>query len=252
MLSIKNLNYSIEGKKILKDISLEFKKNRFYGILGANGSGKSTLLDLIIGHKENETGEIQLEGKNIKKYSERELGKKISLLPQEFNSSFSYTGKEIINMGRYPYHTLFSSDESSQEIVERYSSLLKIQDLLNKEINEMSGGERQRVLIGKTLVQDTEYILLDEATSNLDIFHAYETMKLMKEEIKKTEKTVIAVIHDLNLALAFCDEVVLMKEGEIVEKGCINKVLTEKNIKKIFKIECKIVNIENRKIIGVL
>lgn len=252
MLKLENLNYSIEGKKILKDISLEFKKGKFYGILGPNGSGKSTLLDLIIGHKKRESGKIYLEKKEIESYSESEQGKKISLLPQEFSSSFSYTGRELINMGRYPYHKLFSSDEKSEEVVEKYSSLLEITHLLDKEIDSMSGGERQRILLGKTLVQDTDYILLDEATSNLDIFHAYEAMKIVKEEIKKTDKTAIAVIHDLNLALAFCDEIVLLKTGEVFKAGDIESSLTAETIEEVFNIQCEIIRVKDRKIVCVV
>ncbi|MGL5125965.1 MAG: ABC transporter ATP-binding protein [Fusobacteriaceae bacterium] len=252
MLKLKKINYSIDGNKILKDISLEFEKKKFYGILGPNGSGKSTLLDLIISHKKKDSGTVFLEEKDFELYKESERGKKISLLPQEFSSSFSYTGKEIINMGRYPYHTLFSEDEKSEEIVNKYVSLLEIHHLLEKEISEMSGGERQRILIAKTLVQDADYILLDEATSNLDIFHAYEAMKILKEEIITTEKTAIAVIHDLNLALAFCDEIILLKEGEVLKVGNIDDVLTAENIKEVFNIECEILDIREKKIIYVI
>lgn len=249
MLKLEKINYEIDKKNILKDINLEFKKGKFYGLIGPNGSGKSTLLDIIIGHKSEWDGKLVIDNIDSKKYSMKNYAKKISLVPQEFDTHFNYTALEILEMGRYPYSDIFGIDIEGNKIIKKFIKMFSIEHLLNKSIMEMSGGERQRILFIKALIQDTDFILLDEATSNLDLYNTHKLMLEIKKEINEKNKSVIAVIHDMNLASLYCDEIVMLKKGKIIFNGETQNALTKDNIKNLFKVETEIIDIKNKKII---
>lgn len=240
MLELKNICYSIGEREIIKNLSYTFQKGKIYGFLGPNGSGKSTLLDIIVGHKEEYNGEILVEGKNLKKIRGKELGKKIALVPQDFDTHFNYSAREILEMGRYPYDSFFSKDRRDEEIIDRYIQLFSLEELLEKEIYGMSGGERQRIIFAKAMIQESGYILLDEATSNMDIHYAHTIFKNLREIVKLQERGAVAVIHDMNLAAQYCDEIIMLKDGEIKFSGAPDKVLTSENIDEIFNVKSKI------------
>lgn len=249
MIKLKDINYSIEDKKILHDINLEFEKGKFYGLIGPNGSGKSTLLDIIVGHKEFDNGEILIEDKKLKEYKIVDYAKKIALVPQEFDTHFNYTAREIIEMGRYPYINNENESVAGKKLIDHFIHKFAIEKLLEKSITEMSGGERQRVLFIKALVQDTDYILLDEATSNLDLFNTHKLMHEILKEIKEKEKSVIAVIHDMNLASLYCDEIIMLKNGKVIAKDKKDNVLVHDKIKELFNVESEIIDSKGKRII---
>lgn len=240
MLELKNICYSIGGKEIIKNLSFTFEKGKIYGFLGPNGSGKSTLLDIIVGHREEYLGEISVEGKNLKKLKGKELGKNIALVPQEFDTHFNYSAREILEMGRYPYDSFFSKDSRDEEIIDRYIKLFSLEKLLEKDIYSMSGGERQRIIFAKAMVQESGYILLDEATSNMDIHYAHTIFKNLRETVKNEGRGAVAVIHDMNLASQYCDEIIMLKDGEIKFSGSPEEVLTAENIDEVFNVKSKI------------
>lgn len=250
MIEIKNLEYSIGNKKILNKINLEFTKGKIYGILGPNGSGKSTLLDIMVRHKEGYSGEIQINGHSHREYDHREFGKMVSLVPQEFDTHFNFTAREILAMGRYPYDSFYKKSLSDDEVIKKYVNLFSLHNLLDKDIHEMSGGEKQRVIFAKAMIQESRFILLDEATSNLDIHYSHTLFKLLKEEILKEEKSVIAVIHDINLAAQYCDEIYILKGGEIMAKGKVDETLTTANISKSFHVKSEIFQSNGKKVIA--
>lgn len=236
ILSIKELNFQVDGKHILKNINLELKKGEIVGLIGPNGAGKSTLLKCLNGINKYD-GKIKIKGKCIKEYSDKMLAQNISLMNQDTNIQFPFKCKEIVLMGRYPYikngRVLTSKDKN---IANKYIDYMNINHLLKKKINDLSGGERQRVLFSKILTQETDIVLLDEPTSNLDIKYQEDIFKFMKKLIKEG-KLVITTVHDLRIAMKYCTRLILLKDGEVISSGNCSQVMTEENLFKAYDIE---------------
>lgn len=246
MIEIKGLNYEIDGKKILKNIEVEIRRNCVTGILGPNGCGKTTLLRHIIRELPSRD-KIYIEGMKIEKISRREFARKISLVEQSSMGIDEFTIEDIVKTGRYPYKRIFFDYTSEdKKILEEVLKLFELEELKNKKAGQVSGGELKRAFIAKAFAQNTEIMLLDEPVNHLDIKHQLELMKLLK---KMEDKTIIFSIHNIDLALKFCDDIILMKDGEIKAYGAAGKILTSENIKAIFEVESSIKNIENENVI---
>lgn len=246
MIEIKNLNCDISKRKILKDINLKFEKGKTYGIIGPNGSGKSTILKNIMRIIEPKKNSISLNGKDVREYSSKEYSKKISFVFQENNRDIEFSVYEIIMMGRYPYIDLLGSpSDSDNRIVEDIMKAIDIYHLKDRYISELSGGEAQKVFIGRALVQKTEIILLDEPTSMLDIHNSVEIMQLIEKIKLEHNLTVIMVLHDLNLAFSYCDEIILLEDGTIKLTGDKNKVINSNDLKTVYKDRIKVEKLEN-------
>lgn len=234
-LSIKKLDINRGNNEILKNINLNFHHGRLYGILGPNGTGKSTLFSAITNQIKFKSGNIHLEGREVADYRIEELAQKISLMSQSFDMKFPYTVEEIVAMGRYSYNggRLNKEDKSAvnQSIIEA-----KLESLRDRAVTKLSGGERQRVLFGKTLCQDTNTILIDEGFSNMDIYYQIEFIKLLREKAVKENKLIIFIMHDLLLARKYCDELVILKDGEVYDFGESKTVLNEKSLHEVFRI----------------
>ncbi|HDM78291.1 MAG TPA: ABC transporter ATP-binding protein [Deltaproteobacteria bacterium] len=241
VFTLNDVSFSYGNVPVLKHLSLEIIKSRFYGIVGPNGCGKTTMLDLMAGIREPQQGTIAYKGKNLKEYGKRELAKNIALVPQDFYINFPFTVEEIIFMGRHPYIPRFGSPSPEDvEIVKHTMELMEIEEFSDKYVTELSGGEKQRVVFARAFAQDTPVLILDEGTSNMDIRHTLKVLNITKSSVKSGHKTVIAAMHDLNLAAEFCDYLIFMKEGRIISQGHIDDVLTEDNIRKVFEVEAKV------------
>lgn len=246
MIEVKNLNFSIENKKIIQDISISVKKNQFIGIIGANGSGKSTLLKNIYRFLKYNSGSIKLKNIDLYDYSSKELAKEMAILAQKQNMNFDFTVEEIVEMGRYAYkHSIFNSEKNkNSKFLENALIAVGMYEMKDRSFLELSGGEMQRVLIARALAQNTEILILDEPTNHLDIKYQIQIMKL----IKKTEKTILAVIHDMNIASSYCDYIYALKNGRISFAGSPEKIFTKEKIKAIFDIEADVlINPKNKK-----
>ena len=238
ILKVDHVLFSYQDLIVLKDISFKFYPGKFYGILGPNGSGKSTLLDILLGFKTPDKGNVFLFKKHIKEIKKTEIGKKISYVPQNFTINFPFSVDEIVTMGRYPYIKRFSlPTQKDFEIVEHVEREVDIFKFRNRLITELSGGERQRVMIARALAQDTPIFLLDEPTSNLDVKHSLRILNSFKKRVINKNRTVICVFHNINEALFFCDELIFLKNGEIVIGGPTGDVINEDILKKIFEVE---------------
>lgn len=247
MLEIKDLNYEINKKLRLHNINIELKKGMFIGIIGENGCGKSTLLKNICGIIENKNTSIYLEKKDIKKYSKKELSKKISILSQVQKINFDFTVREIVEMGRYTHeNTIFNKEifKENKDIIDKSLDEVGLKGLENRSFLELSGGESQRALIARTLAQNTEIIILDEPTNHLDIKYQFQIMEI----IKKQQKTVLAVIHDINIASYYCDYIYALKNGEIIEEGIVQEILTKEKLKRIYGIDVDIITHPTRNV----
>lgn len=236
-LSIENLDFFIDNKKILDNISLDIKEGAFVGIIGANGSGKSTLLKNIYRIYKPKSGKISLEGEDILKMSPREVAKKIAVLAQESSTEFDFKVEDIVKMGRYPYKSIFEDySKSDMELVSKMLAKVGLEEYRDRIFNTLSGGEKQRTLIARALVQNADFLILDEPTNHLDIGYQLQIMDI----VKNLNITTFAAIHDMNMATMYCDYIIVMKEGRVIASGETKKVLTKDMIKNIFNIECHI------------
>lgn len=235
ILEVKNLEYKAGDKKILNDVSLSIPKGKFVGIIGPNGAGKSTLLKNIYGIYEASSGDIFIEGKNIKSISRKERARKIAVLAQEDDHQFDFTIEQIVEMGRYPYKKLFEDySQKDKKIAEEMLEKTGMKKYIGREFKSLSGGEKQRVLIARALAQETPILILDEPTNHLDIGYQLQILHL----IKHLDITVVAALHDLNIAAIFCDYIFVMKDGKVIKEGTAEEIFTAEMLKTIFGIEC--------------
>jgi len=240
-IDVKNLNYSVSDKDILKNINLSIDKGKFYSIIGPNGSGKTTLLRNIANSLEISKNKVYVEGKDIISYNQKELAKTMSYVPQDNTSDFDFSVWDIVLMGRYPYLRRFEQESAKDiEIAENALKLTKTFHLKDKNIRFLSGGERQRVFIARALTQETKILILDEPISMLDIHHALEIMDTIKHLNSAVGLTILTVLHDLNIAAEYSDELILLDEGEIVAIGTPEEVLNSENLEKVYKIKVSI------------
>lgn len=233
ILDFNKVSFSYEGGTFIKDLSFTVENGQFIGLLGANGSGKSTILKLASGILRASGGSVDLWGKSIQSYKNRDRAKLLSYLPQVLDISIPFTVREVVSMGLYPYDILppLTTDEA-----------LKMVGLAHKAdsvIINLSGGEKRRVYIAMTLLQGAGLVLLDEPLANLDIRYQIELLRLLKELRASRGITVIMALHDINIALQF-DTLLLIKEGEIIGTGTPDAVLTRNLLKTAFDVEVDI------------
>ena len=242
ILSISNLSWQPNNEeKILNEISSDFKEGGFYGILGPNGSGKTSLIKHILRFLEVKEGSISLDERNINKYSRKELAANISFVPQNVNMDVNFSVYDIIAMGRTPYLKRFQDlTMEDKRIIQHAMEITNCVYLKDKMFANLSGGESQRVLVARAIAQDTKYLILDEPISHLDIRYQVELMETLKRLNDEENKTIIAILHDLNLSSAYCKDIILMKNGSIYSKGSVESVLTKKNLKAVYEMDFEI------------
>ena len=248
ILEIENLTYKIDESLISDGINIKFEENTFTGIIGPNGSGKSTLLKQIYRVLKPTKGKIFFDGIDIEDISSKKIARRMAVLQQENQSDFDYTVREIILMGRFPYHSFFMRDHNFEvdiNLMKKYLDIVGLREQENQCFKTLSGGEKQRVLLARALVQEAELLILDEVTNHLDIGYQYKVLEILKG----LNMTIISAIHDLNLAMKFCDQVVLIDKGRLIVTGNPKDIITRENLKEIFKIDAQIIKKDNSYII---
>lgn len=242
MIHIKNLKAGYADKEIFKNLNLDFSRAEFVSILGPNGAGKSTLLKLINGFMKPDSGEIEISGKRVDKWNPQELAKIVTYIPQENFIQYNFTVEEIILMGRFPFISVWQNYSSHDlDVVENIINELDLQRLRHKFINQLSGGEKQRTLIARAIAQDSNYILLDETFSHLDINHQIETLNIMKSLHADKGKSIIMVSHNINLSANYSQRIIALKDGELIADGSPTDVITSENLSKLFDIELGVI-----------
>ncbi len=240
LFSLSNISCAYGTTEVLHNLNLNLNENKFYGLIGPNGSGKTTLLDLLLGNIQAVSGSVVFQEKALNAWDRRSLAKEIALVPQEFGLNFDFTVEELVLMGRHPHIPRFANpNEHDLAIVREIMDHLGISKLKNRFVTQLSGGEKQRVIVARALAQETNVLILDEATSSLDIHHSIHIFQVVKQRVTTKGGSVIAAIHDLNFAAAFCDEIILLKQGRIVTIGSPEKVLTAGYLKDVFGISCQ-------------
>lgn len=247
MITIKNLSKSYGEKNVVDDVTFNIEKGKITSFIGANGAGKSTILSMISRLIPMDSGEVTINGTDLKSWDTKELSKVLSILRQSNNINVKLTIRELVSFGRFPYceGRLKAQDE---KMVDEAIEYMKLKDIENKYIDELSGGQKQRAFIAMIIAQDTEYIMLDEPLNNLDMKHSVEMMKLLRKMVDELGKTIILVIHDINFASCYSDNIVALKDGKLVANDTAMKIIQADVLKGIFDMDFNIQNINNKNI----
>nr|WP_211184527.1 ABC transporter ATP-binding protein [Paenibacillus lemnae] len=223
-------------------MSWHVKAGEWWGIIGPNGSGKSTLLQLLSGVEAPTSGRVELEGRNIRTFGRKELARKIAVLQQEGLPQTNFTVREVLEMGRYPFQNWRGREQRDPgPFLDSIMDKLELRELQHRPVDLLSGGQRQRAALGKVMAQEPSLLLLDEPTTYLDIRYQLQFMNMVASWRKETGITVISVLHDLNLASQFCDKLLLLHENQSAGEGSPAQMLTEENLRDIFRVDTSIV-----------
>jgi len=236
-LSVENLSVSISSQQIIQNISLHVSQNQFVGLIGPNGCGKSTLLKTISKIMEPDAGVITLDDVLVKKLTNKQLAQKMGVVGQFHKINFDFSVRQMLLLGRSPHKGLMERDNANDyDIVEKVIHQMELNELADRSFLSLSGGEKQRVILGRSLVQEPQFLVLDEPTNHLDIKHQLSILK----KVHALPIGVLAALHDLNLASRFTDYLYAMKDGTIVKEGTPDEVLTEEVIMELYEVECRV------------
>ncbi len=248
-LQVHRVYFSYLDGLVLHDINLSIKAGEMVGLLGPNGSGKTTLIKLASGVLKPDQGEIKLDGSSLSQLSRKSIARSVAVVPQQFNTPFAFTTAEVVMLGRTPFLRAFAEEsEIDKQLVSNALELVGISGLKERRFDELSGGERQKVILAMALAQQPKLLLLDEPTVHLDITHQVEILELVRRLNVERGLTIIAAMHDLNLASLYFDRLVLLKEGRVSVDGTPAQVLTEARIREVFS---ALVKVEPHPVTGV-
>lgn len=241
-VNVKNLSVEIEGKEILHNVNIEFTERKRTAIIGPNGAGKSTLLRVLAKLNTSYTGHVLMDGEDIRDISRKKYARRLAVLPQGLSAPADITVRALVDYGRFPYRSWHSGSRNDDDIhaVDSAIRYTKLEALRNRQVMSLSGGERQRAWIAMALAQQPDYLLLDEPTTYLDIAHQLEVMDIVRQMNREHGITVIMVLHDINHALQYADEIVVIKNHGIYAHGAPNDVLTVDMIGRVFGVKADI------------
>ena len=236
IIEVENLSFGyIKQSRILENISFEVSPGTFLAIAGPNGAGKTTLLNLLCGLLKPKAGSIEIDTANIESYSVKKLAQKVAVVRQEFVPVFDFTVTEMVAMARTPYLGTFGFEsKADREIVNEALKATDTAHFASRTLSSLSGGERQRVFIARALAQNTAILLLDEPTSFLDLKHQVGIYDLLKRMQLEKAKTIVAVTHDINLAVQYADVTLLLGADSSYQYGRVKDVFSQEQIEKVF------------------
>ena len=246
MISIRNISFSYANNEVLKNISFDLNPRDCVGILGNNGAGKSTLITCLNRIQTPRTGELLIDGKDALKMSRLELARRVSYVAQK-NEISQMTVFDSVLLGRKPY-IKWAMDQKDIDICDQMLERLGMTHFKLRPVNELSGGELQKIVLARALVQQPRLLLLDEPTSNLDPKNQYEVLSLVREIAEEREIGVLIVIHDISLALRYCNKFLFIKENEVYKYGG-EETLTPETIREVYGIEATVQQINGRKVV---
>lgn len=246
MLRGENISFSyVRDKAFIENLNINIPKGKITTILGPNGSGKSTLLSILSTYNKPSKGDVFIGDKNLKTLQTKEIAKLIATVHQHNESPEDLDVKTLISYGRVPHHKHGSNKKDEDEKIINWAiSSTNLDDIKDKKVMSLSGGQRQRAFIAMALAQKTDILLLDEPTTYLDIFHQIEVLDLVKKLNEEYKMTIVMVLHDINQAIKYSDNIVIMKNGKIIEEGTPKSVINEKSIKTVYNVEGIICNVD--------
>lgn len=242
---VKNLTKKYDGKTVVDAVSFQIPKGSVISLIGPNGAGKSTVMGIISRLIARDSGLVDFDGKDITKWQGKELARRLSILTQQNNIQMKLTVRELVAFGRFPYSGNHMTKQDN-EIIDKAIAYMELQDFKERFIDELSGGQRQRAYIAMVIAQDTEYILLDEPTNNLDIYHSTNMMKIVRRLCDELNKTVILVLHEINYAAFYSDYICAFADGKIAEFGTVKEVMTKETLSRIYNVDFEIMEIKGR------
>ena len=239
----KDLTKRYDGRAVVDGVSFEIPKGKVLSLIGPNGAGKSTVMGMISRLVAGDAGLVDFDSREIRKWKSRELSRRLAILTQTNNVQMKLTVRELVSFGRFPYSgsRLTAEDEA---IVDRSIAYMELEDMQEQFIDELSGGQRQRAYIAMVIAQDTEYILLDEPTNNLDIYHATNMMRIVRRLCDELGKTVVLVLHEINYAAFYSDYICAFVNGRIAKFGTVREVMTKENLSQIYSVDFEIMEID--------
>lgn len=240
-MEIKKISFSYGEKTFINGLSGKIEKGKITTILGPNGCGKSTLLNLMSKHLKADAGVVTLDGVDMRKISIKEMAKNIAMVHQQNTVPMDTTVERLVSFGRMPYQTMFSEfDEDGDSIVKWALEITNLSHIAKKRVGQLSGGERQRAFIALALAQKTDILFLDEPTTYLDIFYQLEILNLVKRLNREYGITIVMVLHDINQAMQYSDNLIIMKKGNICYSGDVESGITSKRLKEVYNIDAMI------------
>ncbi len=241
MFQLNDISFSLPERTLLHDINLQFAPNRVYGLIGHNGSGKSTLLKLLTRQIQPTAGSLLLDNRPAAAYSAREYARQVAYLPQHLPVATSLTARELVAMGRYAWSGLMGRGADDQAAVEEAFALTHTERFAGQIVDTLSGGERSRIWLAMCLAQQSRFLLLDEPLAALDIAHQIEVMALVNSLSRRLNLGVVIVIHDINLAAQYCDELIALKQGRLLKQGGTSEIMTAAVLKEIYSVDMNII-----------
>ena len=240
ILRASGVSFAYGQRQVLRAVDITLSSAEVVALIGPNGSGKSTLIKSLLGHL-HATGDIDWDGKNLTKWRRRELARVVAYLPQSPAADAEQRVADVLRMGRAPYWSAFGIESDRDvQVVREVSSLLNLQDLLDRQMQELSGGQRQMVFIGRCLAQEPRALLLDEPNTFLDLKHQVELLRALKNLARERNIAVLMASHDLNLAAAFSDRLVLLEKGTVVAHGIPQEVLRPELLSRVYELPVEV------------
>ncbi len=242
---IKELTKKYDGKPVVDSVTFDIPKGNVISLIGPNGAGKSTVMGMISRLIAKDTGLVEFDGRDIGKWKSKDLARRLAILTQTNHIQMKLTVRELVAFGRFPYsgNRITKEDET---IIDQAIEYMELQEFEDRFIDELSGGQRQRAYIAMVIAQDTEYILLDEPTNNLDIYHATNMMKIVRKLCDELGKTVILVLHEINYAAFYSDYICAFVDGKIASFGTVEEVMTKETLSEIYKVDFEILRISGK------
>ena len=244
-MKVSDLIKSYDGKAVVNSVSFDIPKGKVLSLIGPNGAGKSTVMGMISRLIAKDSGIIHFEDKDLSRWNSNELAQKLSILTQHNNIQMKLTVRELVAFGRFPYsgNNLTAEDN---EMIEKAIEYMELKEFEDRFIDELSGGQRQRAYIAMVIAQDTEYVLLDEPTNNLDIYHASNLMRTIRRLCDELGKTIIMVLHEINYAAFYSDYICAFTDGKIAKFGTVNEVINKKTLSDIYKVDFEIIHVDGK------
>ena len=241
-MNVVDLMKNYGDKTVVNEVSFEVPKGKVLSLIGPNGAGKSTVMGMISRLIAKDAGVIQFEDEDLSKWKSKELAKRLAILTQHNHVQMKLTVRELVAFGRFPYsgNRLTLEDH---KIIDKAIAYMELEAFADRYIDELSGGQRQRAYIAMVIAQDTDYVLLDEPTNNLDIYHATNLMRIARRLCDELGKTVILVLHEINYAAFYSDYICAFKDGKIAKFGTVEEVINKDTLSQIYMADFEIMNI---------
>ncbi|GLQ72114.1 iron ABC transporter ATP-binding protein [Vibrio penaeicida] len=247
MIKIEKLTKAFGNYKVVDQASASFVKGKVTSIIGPNGAGKSTLLSMASRLLQRDEGQVFIDTKEIADWDTKELAKRLAVLRQSNNLNMRFTIRELVSFGRFP-HSAGKLGKHDVEVIDKAINYLDLKDIEDKYLDELSGGQRQLAFIAMVVAQDTDYVFLDEPLNNLDIKHSLQIMKNIRTLAHDLKKAVVIVIHDINFASCYSDNIVALKKGKVAARGTVSEVIDSNVLAEIYETDFQIHEVNGQRI----